>query len=104
MKFTELVPCSRSCAMMALLSSRRETWQSVQVLVSAERTVCGKYGLNDVPLYPSADTVCCCTYTHCRSASWELTSTAQAERMGEILWSLAVPSTPSMYTSSRSVW
>ena len=46
MKLTKLVPCSSSCAIMALLSPLAETWQSVQVLVSAPRTVCGTWVLN----------------------------------------------------------
>ena len=41
MKLTKLVPCSSSCAIQALLSLSRETWQSVQVRVSLVRTVCG---------------------------------------------------------------
>jgi hypothetical protein len=32
----------------------------------------------------------------------ELTTTAQAERTGEMRFPVTVPSTPSMYTSSRS--
>jgi hypothetical protein len=43
-KFTKLVPSSSSWLMMALLSFCSETWQSLQVLVSVLRTVCGKWG------------------------------------------------------------
>ena len=34
MKLTKFVPCIRSWAMMALLSSYFETWQSLHILVS----------------------------------------------------------------------
>ena len=44
MKFTKFVPCSSSCAMIALLSFCWLTWQSVHCFVSVVRTVCGKCG------------------------------------------------------------
>ena len=58
------MPCIKSWAMMALLSSALETWQSVQYLFSnrpAPRTVCGTLVLKAMPLNPSAETVCCWT-------------------------------------------
>ena len=59
MKFMKFVPWSSSCAIHALLSLARETWQSVQPLVSLARTVCGTKVLKACPLKPSAETVCC---------------------------------------------
>ena len=41
--------------MIALLSSAAETWQSVQVLVSVLRTVCGKCGAKAWLEKPLAD-------------------------------------------------
>ena len=58
MKFMKLVPCSTRLAIHALLSPAAETWQSVQRLVSVERTVCGTNVLNACPLNPSAEMVC----------------------------------------------
>ena len=59
MKFMKFVPCRSSCAIQALLSLARETWQSVQPLVSFARTVWGTKVLKAWPLKPSAETVCC---------------------------------------------
>src|SRR5882724_11318096 len=41
MKFMKLVPCSKSCAIQALLSVLAETWQSLHCLVSLARTEYG---------------------------------------------------------------
>ncbi len=59
-KLTKLVPCVSSCAIQALLSPAAERWQSVQVLVSRARTVCGTCGLNAWLLKPGAEIGGCC--------------------------------------------
>ena len=86
------------------MSLALDTWQSVQYLVSVARTVWGTNVLNECPLNPSADTVCCCEYTHSRWPFCEPTSTAQVERAGDRRLPAVVPSTASMKTSSRIVW
>src|SRR5688572_26782129 len=91
-------------AIHALLSLAFDTWQSTQRLVSVARTVWGTKVLNEWPLSPSADTVCCCEYTHSRLPFWEPTSTAQVERAGDSRPPAVVPSRASMKTSSRIVW
>ena len=45
--------------MMALLSLSLEIWQSVQVLVSVLRSVCGKWGAKAWELKPLAETGGC---------------------------------------------
>src|SRR5687767_12903381 len=94
----------RSDAIQALLSFALETWQSVQCLVSVDRTVWGTNVLNECPLKPSAETVCCWEYTHSRWPFCEPTSTAHVERAGESRLPAVVPSWASMNTSSRIVW
>src|SRR5262249_19586863 len=64
----------------------------------------GTWVLNACPLYPSAETVCCCEYTDSRLAFWEPTSTALDERTGAMRFPVTVPSIPSMNTSSRRTW
>ena len=49
MKLTPFVPSPITWAMMALLSSLAETWQSVQPLVSLDRTVWGTWVLKTCP-------------------------------------------------------
>jgi len=99
-----LVPCISTDAIQALLLLSLEMWQSVQCLVSVARTVCGTNVLNECPLKPSADTVCCWEYTHSRVPFCEPTSTAQVDRAGEMRLPEVVPSWASMKTSSRIVW
>ena len=62
----KLVPCMSNCAIQALLSPARETWQSVHVFVSLPRTVWGTKVLKAWPLNPSAETVCCCSRANSR--------------------------------------
>ncbi len=59
MKFMKFVPCNSNCAIHALLSFSRDTWQSVHPLVSLPRTVCGTKVEKACPLKPSAEIVCC---------------------------------------------
>src|SRR6266436_5829648 len=104
MKLRKFVPCSRSMDIQALLSRAAETWQSVQDFVSRARTVCGTNVENAWPLKPSAETVCCVLYSHSRFAFCELTRIAHEDRAGATRCPVTVPSTPSMYPSSRSTW
>ena len=60
-KLTKLVPSSSSCAMIALLSLAADRWQSLQVLVSVVRTVCGKCGAKAWLEKPIAEIGGCCT-------------------------------------------
>src|SRR5260370_301155 len=104
MKFTELAPGSRSCAIHALLSFFSEGWQSEQLFVSRPRTVCGTYVQNAVPAQTSALTVCACEWGHSRFWCCDATTTAHADRTGLTLLLVTLPSMPSMYASSRSSW
>ena len=104
MKFTKLVPCSSSLAILALLSPAADTWQSVQRLVSVVRTVCGKNVLNAWPLKPSAETVCCCSRSTERGWFCELDEhgAGRADGRDPVAGDGAVA--PEEEQSSRRIW
>src|SRR5262245_3773319 len=103
MKLAALVPIPRTAAIHALLSFASDRWQSVHCLVSVMRTVCGGFGVKANPEYPAAEIVGCWVTTWLRPRSCTVTTTAEAERIGEYLLPFDAPLRPSRKASLRSI-